>query len=82
MGGSTMATTATGTPLARPRRPPAAEPGDPRELSDPALISSWSLARVKVALNPSNCSSPAPAALPCFSATDGTAPGRQLSMST
>ena len=49
-----MATTATGTPLAHPRRPPAAEPGDPRELSDPALISSWSLARVKVVLNPSN----------------------------
>jgi hypothetical protein len=53
-----MATTATGTPAAQARRAPAparaAEPGDPRELSDPALISSWSLARVRVALNPAD----------------------------
>jgi hypothetical protein len=53
-----MATTATGTPAAQARRVPApsraAEPGDPRELSDPALISSWSLARLRVALNPTD----------------------------
>jgi hypothetical protein len=51
-----MATTATGNPAAQPRRGPAATPpavsGDLASLSDPALISSWSLARVQVALNP------------------------------
>lgn len=53
-----MATTATGTPAAQPRRAPAparaTESSDPRELSDPVLISSWSLARVNVALNPAD----------------------------
>ena len=53
-----MAITAIGTPTARPRRPlaapRAADQGDTRELSDPALISSWALARVKVALNPTD----------------------------
>jgi hypothetical protein len=34
--------------------PQAADATDPRELSDPALISSWALARVKVTLNPSD----------------------------
>lgn len=49
-------TTATGTPAARPGRGPTAPPrpacADLAELSDPALISSWALARVKMALNP------------------------------
>ncbi len=34
--------------------PHAADATDPRALSDPALISSWALARVKVTLNPSD----------------------------
>lgn len=34
--------------------PQAAEATRPQELSDPALISSWALARVMVALNPSD----------------------------
>lgn len=34
--------------------PQAANPTNPRELSDPALTSSWALARVKVTLNPSD----------------------------
>jgi hypothetical protein len=53
-----MATTATGTPTAGAGYAPAAahatDQGGPGELSDPALISSWSLARVKVALNPAD----------------------------
>jgi len=32
----------------------AADATSPQELSDPALISSWALARAKVALNPSD----------------------------
>ena len=34
--------------------PPAAGATDPGELSDPALISSWALARAKVTLYPSD----------------------------
>jgi hypothetical protein len=34
--------------------PQAADAASLRELSDPALISSWALARAKVALNPSD----------------------------
>jgi hypothetical protein len=34
--------------------PRAADANDPRGLSDPALISSWALARAKVTLNPSD----------------------------
>ena len=34
--------------------PQAADATDPREMSDPALISSWALARAKVTLNPSD----------------------------